>query len=832
MLGRMILAGLPPQPGDLASPADYSVANKAAWDAVFANSAATLSGKVVEITAPITESVTIINKDFQAAGAPVTIRSANAAAYLSHLVMRTLVRGVDFSGLYFQMTGWPSAQPACVQFATGIYDKLRWINGTSFRHGYGPLLANIDTAADLPEYTRVPNVRTATTTSATYPLTWQDPAATSAGIEFFNRGSQTVYVAVGNSGVTATTGSTACAAGQRVRLSPRNPTIDTHFAVLAASGTVEVNARTEIGLSYYLANAFFAEGAADIRDIEIRNCIFRDLLNGAKSLGNPTRAIIMDNDFDRIYADVMAVAPRAGGIARILRNTTSLQFCRSGIPEASNGDAGDPHGDVFQMFSTGAATITGVIIAGTRMYVRPVRTGVANQGMFISDNDFAPSFTGISLVSNTLIGGLSAQIASGETLYPIRDFLIYGNTIVDWSNAASPSPRVDLITDNGGSIYVGSTIAGTFRNVLDMFMLDNTVQIATAASPGTIFPSIANLQGATTRTQIEAALTTAGEGEGIGAVATANVINWTTTDPEAVVFWEKIPSGVHWNTLNQQDVDSVITLPLRKVLNPRASQAVAVASGTEWRSVDIDGNTEIQSWTGSPGTIQPGQFIQIRRQSAASAGSPVIASVTINGFTQNVAIVTSTAPTQFLVQGATPGYFVDPVNPGVGLSRITASFKINLPTTFTTGTCKPLAQVSTGCDLVFFPNGLVTAIVEDSTGAKMLNGALIAPIGTITKNQWHDIVFDVDQGAQRAVLTVDGANFVVPFTAAGSGLFQLLKLSFLATSTGGTPVPAGTKVADMSLEFNGVMRKAISNMAASANADEWKLGTGSFTDPP
>jgi len=64
------------------------------------------------------------------------------------------------------MTGWPKSHNACVVFGTGTFGKLRFLNGTTFRHGYGGGLTDFDTDADLPEYERIDNVETATTTSA------------------------------------------------------------------------------------------------------------------------------------------------------------------------------------------------------------------------------------------------------------------------------------------------------------------------------------------------------------------------------------------------------------------------------------------------------------------------------------------------------------------------------------------------------------------------------------------------------------------------------------------------------------------------------------------
>jgi hypothetical protein len=543
--------------------------------------------------------------------------------------------------------------------------------------------------------------------------------------------------------------------------------------------------------------------------------------------------VFMDNDFDRIYADVMAATPRAGGKGRVMRNIISVQFCRSGIPETNNGDAQDPHGDVFQMFSAGTATVRDVVIAGNRMRARNLRPDVTNQGFFISDNNIVPSFSDIFMISNTLIGGSVGQIASGEgTVWPIADYLVYGSTVVNYANPASINQRIDLATLNGGSVYVGSAIAPNYRELGEAFMKDQAIVLnAPGALASTIFPNIANIFTANTRNEIDTALTTAGAGAGIGAVATSNAIDWTTSDPEAVVLWQNVPSGAHWLTQTQQPIDTLVALPLRKILNPRPAQTVSVGPGTQWRKVAADGTTELLAWTSVSGTIEPGQFIQIRRQTADVGAAVVQASVTINGFAQIVDLVTSDAPSAYLIQGATAGYFLDTVNPPAGTNRITFRGKFWFPATGWSS-CKPFAQVSTGCDLTIFPTGVSTVTVEDGTGAKMLTNATATSGGGIPMAQWVTLVFDVNMVSQAAALNLNGTTYTIPFATSGNGVFQTSnRVSFLAVSNGTLAVPAGTLFADLSVDFNGTLRKTIANVAAAANADVWKQG-GSLTSMP
>lgn len=834
MLARMIVGGQPVSDAGLPPLADHIVTSDAEWDAVFANSAATLAGKTIEIVGSNFTQRTINGKDVWPEGGRLTIRSRDANASIPSILFNGVTRGIDFSGFNFQMTGWPRSHSACVIFNSGTFGKIRFLNGTTFRHGYGPDQLDCDTTAELPEYERIDNVQTATTTSATYALTWKDPAISigSAWIEFFNRGSNSVRVAVGGAGVVATGSSQLVAAGARFRFNTLNPTADTHFAVLATTGTSEVNARTEIGLSNYLGSTFSQSGAATVEDVEVRNCLFRDLSDAAKGLRPTQSLIIMDCDFDRIYQDVFSMSPLPGVPTYYLRNLESIPFSRSGIAENLNGDARDPHGDQFQMFENSASGALGpVYYAGNRMRATPRRAGATAQGIFLSDNDVNPSYSGIYIVSTMQIGGSGRAISIGEagTAFKVRDTFIYGATVFDVANPASTTPILTVDHEEDGNVYVGKAIAPTFTSTDAPMVLDQTLRLSDAVSIAAVFPNLSDLAAATTRSAIEAALTTAAEGEGLGATATANAVNWTTTDPTAVILWENLPSGVDWNDLTNQDAEEVITLPLRKILNRRASQTVSVGAGTEWRSVDTDGTTEVQAWTSSPGTIQPDQFIQIRRTSGAG-GETVTASVTINGFAQNVDILSANIPTVYLIQPSPVGYFVDPSNAPAGTTRMTFRGKFNFSSIV--NSMRPFMQASTGCDLIIATNGTITIVVEDSTGTAVLSNVVMAPAGSIAPSAWYDMILDVNHTAQTATLTLNGTVYSVPFTIAGTGTFQSNRqISMLASVSGGNALPAGTLIADLSVELNGVLRKAISNDAATANADAWKRG-GDFTSVP
>ncbi|MEE4207778.1 MAG: hypothetical protein V2I43_00745, partial [Parvularcula sp.] len=163
------------------------MSSDAEWDAVFAQPPEMLAGSTLVVSGDNFTQRSITDCDLSAFAQPLTIRSADPNARLPSLQLNGTVRGIDFSGVNFQMTGWPHTYGACIVFGSGTFGKLRFLNGTTFRHGYGADLTDFATDVDLPEYERVDNVHTATTTSSAHPLTWLDPTAPTGWIEFFNR---------------------------------------------------------------------------------------------------------------------------------------------------------------------------------------------------------------------------------------------------------------------------------------------------------------------------------------------------------------------------------------------------------------------------------------------------------------------------------------------------------------------------------------------------------------------------------------------------------------------------------------------------------------------
>lgn len=804
--------------------ADYIITNGTEWNAVMALGAATLAGKVAEVRG----ALGAVSISGLAPASTFTIRGG-AGGSIRSLVFSGTCNRITFQNAPFQMTGWPRLEAQMVQFTTGSFDNLAFL-GCSFRHGYGAGLADFDMTASYPEYARVDNVTNATTASTTIPLTWQDPARTEGFIEFFNRGTQAVYFTIGGAGVTTSVATgTIVAAGTRVRIGNANPVSATHIAVISASGTQQINARTEIGMSAYLASCFSAFGNSVVGRLEIRNCTVRDVNNGIKGIGRPSLAIVMDNDLDRIYQDIMAVPPAPGGAAYIFRNLLSVPFSRSGIAENLSGDARDPHGDFFQSFGDGGGTIGPIFVGGNRARRTARRAGVTHQGVFFSDNDISPSYSGIYVVSEHLIGGATNGISSGEAGFPVGDLMVWGATVVDGGDIAGGVSAVRLDTLSEGRAFVGRTIAQNYLKSGGGFAREESILVSDATSAAALFPNSASIPTALTRAQIEAAWAAADAGTGLGMAATANAIDWNTADHTAVILWQNIASGVGWEDATSQPINSLVTLPLSRVKNRRANQTVTPGAGVEWRAVASDGVTEVQAWTTAGGTVQPDQYVQIRAQTSASGLTSVNFDITINGFLARTAVTTqAAAPSLFHTQSGSGPYFRDPAN-GVPANTTRMEFRANIyPTSTPTVIVRLFAQESTGCDLEILTNGDLRVTVEDGAGGAVLTNAT-ATLG-LSLNQWQEFAFDVDHVAGTATLTKNGVLAGSwSWTPSGSASFQTNReISFLGNSAGANLCPAGWQVeyAECFFTTGGVrtLRRRIAGNAATVNADAWKLG--------
>lgn len=807
------------------SAADYIVTSKAEWDTVMALSTATLEGKIVEIAAPIPTQLTISGHDFSTG---LTIRSATPADKIASLFASNTVNRVTLDNLHIQMTGWPSDYNACL--VTGGGDFIGWtIRGGSWRHGYGASLVNLPYAmntVDHPEIERVDHVVTATSSAVRYAINWENPAITSGQLYCFNRAGSDYFIAVGDNTVVATTSSQRVQSSDPyIRIFGLDPTTDTHFSIITASGTADANVRAEIGIGQYLASGSFSQGNSNLVDWTIDGLVAIDLNNGISLPINGT-AIYRNVVLDRIYQDNI----KSLGYA----DTTYLLSIRftpciavSGIAENLGGHAGDPHGDWAQGFGTGTGGM--IFVAGSWFVNAPVE-GTA-QSLFISDRDAVPSYEGLFSVANFLGGGSANGIALGEPAYPASRLFVHGDTILNSRSLAGPS-NIRVVLEQPG--YVASSVVSGAVNedAGPETVVVNTLELGGYTGPEeTYFPNWDDMATASDLPALVAALTTTGDAAGKGAAAHQDKINRNATDPADYILWANLPSGVGWNTLTAQAASTQITLPPRRVLNRRANQAISVGAGTEYQILDADGLTVHQAWGTASGTVQPDEWVQLRGTSAAAGGS-VDFTATINGQAVSVTVESEVAFTPFVLNGA---YFQGPENVPSNVTAIRHEAKLRLNSA-TAIYDTIFARLSVYSLEVATDIGVIRIFGEDNSGSALavpLTELSTLPpfeIGTI-----HTVGLTWDtSGTGQMVGTLDGVSQVVPFAQNVAGTAQATRRTLFGRKTTTTEaLPADTQVEYLRIYYTvgGVetLHKEISLAAqgsiAGINADSWTVGT-------
>ena len=794
------------------------MSNDAEWAAVFANSDAALSGKIVEITGT---NFTVRGIGARIFSPALVVRSADGSSSLPGLNFTGNITGLHLVDLHIKVVGWPAPNP-CINFNLHTFNDYKEIRG-SRRHGYGPAGVDIITDFDYPEYGRPNHTGTATTTSQAVALTWLDPARSSGWIEFWNNSANTIYVKAGNSSVVATASDTVCAPNARTRLTV-GPT-NSHLAVLAATGTANFNFKTEIGMAVYLADAYSSGGSAKINSGSFIGVSYRNLSNAMKFLPDLLGStLVMDNTFSRIYQDLFSNgwSKLAGSVLHLYRNVFCQPFCLSGID--TNGDARDPHGDLVQLFLE--TTAESVISAGNRCIREPLRAGAGNQGAHYWEGSGGPGYKNTYVINDLLF----LQSQNGIAMTPCEYAYVYGCTIFDpEAPIGSAGGRVNVGSVNGSNSFVGSSIINSLVNS-NPRVGNSAVHLLQGGAMIDRFPSFANLFTATTVAQVEAALAAAGAADGLGAVATKGVINWTTQDPNLVVNWAALPSGVAYPTQFDLNPSSVVTTDIRKVMGGPTTMAITTSAGTEYRiTSDLAGSVVVADWSSTAGTVAKGHFVQLRGTTSATYSTLVTLGATINGFPVSAGLVTGEDPAlMFTTSGTGPG-FTDPSTTSGALASLTA--KVRVRPTAISGT-QTLWSLHSGPTFIaeILSSGALRITVRDSASTQIKQVSTAA--GTFVAGQWYTVLSSVDLPNRTLRLWINGALVIDAVLDANTGnLGSSKKLHFLRTGTGtnrfvGNAMYLKAWRSDVSSDGSDPTSAAyvsIIGPAAVANAHTWKV---------
>jgi hypothetical protein len=800
---------------------DYTITSDAEFTTLKALGGATLSGKSVLIDGDLgtmtfnTLSMASPLTFYQTPGYEVQ------AIVFDGDVSKTIWHGVTVQG-----QGWTGGNIG--RFSSGAQGQHEFHDCT-FRHGYTAALLDtpIDDQASIPEIQKPQSSGTATTTSSRIALpAWNDDAVDGGWSNVQNTGAQTIYVKLGDGSVTVDTSITnndtlltwIIAPGAGHTFDGLDSPHPTHLAVITATGTSDVTVDMQQGLSLFQRDGWTQGGGVTWPDggPKFIGCTLQDLNNGIRL----TNGLVMDCLFERVYQDMAA----GGGTGvQFLRNTAFVGW-------GAADHAQNPHGDFFQMSGDGSATKLNGLIAGNTL-IPAYDKADAMQGNFISDNDIDPSFEGWAFVGNVYVNTPGHGITNGEALWPAKDNYVVANTVIGKVTDIDYNGPIQMTTGSyysylGLNIHGDSSLGSNVIVSVDNLQLEDVV-----GSRYAIFPDFDDLLTATTAAQVRAALIPAGAGVGFGVDVDA--IDWTTTDPDLVVKWQNLPSGASWKFTAMVEAGEVQTTGLAPILNRKTGQTVVPGTGVEWRSVDTDGTTEVQAWTTSSGTIEPGQFIQIRFTATALPSTTDSVEITMNGLVETIYYTTAAdVPSVYwtVASGSPNTYLRDTANMASGTTRLVGKAKIYMPSApgaafalFGQGTNAWRFEISTSRQItVSVRDSANTAVLSGTTVLDSLGAAVVLPT-----SDWIDIIFDVNHTAATVTVTINGvAHPAIAFGTAGTGTHRAATPIAIGSATSGGSVlwPAGTQVADVSVERNGSAYKTIANDAATVNADSWQVG--------
>jgi hypothetical protein len=823
-----------------ASSADYVVTSVAEWDTTMALGGATLSGKVVEIQGSITD-VTMANIT---CSPPVTIRGATGSS-LRRMVVNN-ISGVRFVNVSHQMTGWPAVHREMTDIQ-GTITNVRWI-GCNWRHGYGPNQDDFLVEAYYPEYERIDNVINATTINTTVELQYQDTFENiprDAWIEFFNRGSVPVHYAIGGSNVVATTSSPVAPANARTRITwpIANTDRPSHIAVITASGESQVNARTEIGLAVYMCDAFKKGNSnANLNNVWWVGCRFEGVDSPLKAPGTPTGRVVVDRCImGPFYTDAVAFSGLTDNPAIdiwMTRNYLIQSAGKAGINEGDTGHARDVHTDnVIQIYQPNNAAVSQarIRVVGNLYQPGPVRPLTTAQGIWLCPpvTSGGPTYLDdVLIISNVMPFGSVNQIGMGRSGNQclVRNAIVLNNTIVGRDDLLGG--KIFSIQNTSGVFHtlIRNNVARTIDRVVDVVQENNLLW--TAGTLGNIFANPeARLVTSGTPEAYADGLALLPQHAGIGF--RSDLVDWSAEDGPDCINWHLIDPGVRWRNELGVEKSTLITSDWRRAIGGPSTMTIAPLAGCEYRIANNSAGSGASAWTTASGTLNRGEWVQIRGTSSSNDLTTLPFGATING--QSISFAVKTVGPFFTLNGDMG--FKDPA----GSASLTgAGGRLTMEFVLQSSSSRAFTMYQHGVQTVTFDvssNDTIRIAIRDSAGVQVLgqssvvsaNGAyLINALNTILASVdlpgrkfrcWRngDLILDLDLLENTGAFPSTSVANMLQTNAGGSrhiGQVYGLKLWKGVVSEDGDP-PTATPYFEMPGD------------AATANASPWKQGTGS-----
>ena len=750
---------------------DYLVTSKAEWNTVMGYGSATLSGKTIAISGTIADNLEMTGISPAEA---LTIIGIDSAANVESFSLKTGTGNIVFQDLTIQMRGWPANRLYLI-YREGTLGAVTY-RRVKFRHGSNAALEPFATASP-PESQPTANNITATSSSTATALDWGDHAlgTASSWVTVINDGAETIYFAIGGSGVTATLGSTAVASGADLRVTNLTPDSDTHIALITASGTSAVNARTEQGMINFCAKAFQSDGGAtQTGEVLFLDCEFEDLFDALKGLSAGDTLFRVDRcTFKRVYHDLIALWKSGSDVPYYATRI------HAELPFSNPTHAQNPHPDLFQLYGnvstpSAANKISNNFVAGAVLYTGLTINQVYPQGVFcnaLQTGAANPAYENMYVIACLFPSMNVSALAISEPGGPIGSTYVHGVTVAPYSFAQAARIRLDNVLPNQKSqIYVGASVASTIDGTGasgENIRTKDAWAYGVGITPSDAFPNIANRATATTPALMRAAMTPAAGHTDKGFEAGYALIDWETDDPAQAIKWASLPCGVVWGDLVDQAPSTAIeTWPQKFMgadpLDTTTTYPVVPGAGTEVQILQADAATVVTAWTSSSTTMKAGECIQLRRTSSASELTTVQATATLKGQTISANIRTAAVLADPITMSG--AFFHDPSNLPASTTRLEWEAKLSFGSASTSNE-KIFAQEG-GTEFYRDTNGNWRLVVRDSAYATIASETLdFGPTVDVPVL----LYLDVDLDAETYEVTANGDTIMSGATSGGTG---------------------------------------------------------------
>lgn len=595
---------------------DYLITNDAEWTSTFALGAATLSGKTIAV-APGNYTSKTISSFNPAATVRVISSSASSKPQIDQLVLNGASK-LTFEDLRIVSSAWSSSSAACISFTSSNSD-LAFKRCDVLGNYRGTVDFDIDTNSDTyPEYAVIRPVFNGSGVVTSFAIGRNNVGDLLAdgnyAMTFHNYGGITFTVApVGNFDVVGgiITSANFVSGGSSNANTSTGAGIRSNLLRWAGQQT----------MVSYLPNGAGPSSSTVSGSLLFEDCNFR-LMNKAisGSVAPGGSFTVRGCTFDKIYQDFMQFGGTAGSY------TVTVEDCFATRP-FSYMDAGDPHSDWMQFFTTSGSHAWGNITVERNIFIQGSARG-AQQGIFISDSP-SGGYDNVRIVGNLFVNREASQ---GFILDDPIDGFIYRNAFVRF-DPTDTARNVSTINANltgviTGDVFIGDNIweGGPIGEASDasvrLGFLGGTL------SYGSVF--VNHTGPRTTVSEIASAYTPQAAYAGKGPFGDTAYINHAgrTTNRNLE------PTVVKFASIINQTASTSVSSNWSRLVGGVNGRSITI-SGGEYRTADDRLGTNATAWTSSAGTVTLGKFIQVRHTTGVAGSVTTTTTLTIGDRSYN-----------------------------------------------------------------------------------------------------------------------------------------------------------------------------------------------------